>query len=71
MSHPQNKYERKIAGKNKSKKRVPDFVQEDDLEDVAIHYRDTTKLCSCSMCGNPRKFFNDKTVQEKRNQDDR
>jgi len=25
------------------------------------------KLCSCWMCGNPRKYFNEKTVQEKRN----
>lgn len=24
------------------------------------------KACSCWMCGNPRKFFKDKTIQEKR-----
>jgi hypothetical protein len=26
--------------------------------------------CSCSMCGNPRKFYNEKTIQE-RKQDNR
>ncbi len=24
--------------------------------------------CSCSMCGNPRKYFNDDTMQEKKNE---
>lgn len=24
------------------------------------------KPCSCEMCGNPRKFFNEKTLREKR-----
>ena len=26
-------------------------------------------LCSCWMCGNPRKYFNHKTIQEERNED--
>ena len=26
------------------------------------------KFCSCWMCGNPRKYFNDKTFQEKKNE---
>ena len=26
------------------------------------------KMCSCWMCGNPRKYFNEKTIQEKRNE---
>jgi len=28
--------------------------------------RNTTKLCSCSMCGNPRKYLNELTLQEKK-----
>ena len=24
--------------------------------------------CSCSMCGNPRKYYKDKTIQEKKNE---
>jgi len=27
---------------------------------------DTPKPCSCFMCGNPRKYFNEKSVQEQR-----
>jgi hypothetical protein len=26
----------------------------------------TRKRCSCCMCGNPRKFWNEKTMQEKK-----
>lgn len=26
----------------------------------------TPTPCSCYMCGNPRKYFNEKTVQERR-----
>ena len=26
----------------------------------------TRKMCSCFMCGNPRKYFNEKTVKERR-----
>ena len=29
----------------------------------------TPKNCSCYMCGNPRKFFNEKTFQEKKNEE--
>lgn len=68
MSHPKNRFERKVVGKNKSKRRVPDFVPKNDLDKESSHYRDTTKLCSCAMCGNPRKFFGDRTIQEKRNE---
>lgn len=31
--------------------------------------RNTTKLCSCSMCGNKRRTFNEKTLQERRFED--
>lgn len=29
----------------------------------------TATPCSCWMCGNPRKFFNDVTIQEKKSDD--
>lgn len=29
-------------------------------------YADHLAVCSCWMCGNPRKFFNEKTRQEKK-----
>ena len=27
----------------------------------------TGTLCSCYMCGNPRKYFGEETIQERRN----
>lgn len=30
---------------------------------------DTPAPCSCWMCGNPRKYFNERTIQEKRFED--
>ena len=27
----------------------------------------TRKLCSCHMCGNPRKYFSELTIKEKSN----
>jgi hypothetical protein len=30
---------------------------------------DTPKPCSCNMCGNPRKYFNEETMQERRYKD--
>lgn len=29
-------------------------------------YRKVTKPCSCSMCGNPRRWWGQRTVQERR-----
>ncbi len=31
---------------------------------------DTPCICSCTMCGNPRKHFGEKTIQEKRVEQD-
>jgi hypothetical protein len=33
-------------------------------------YRKTKVPCSCPMCGNPRKYFGEKTVQEKKSDED-
>ena len=38
-----------------------------DLTETDIGaYAHSPKGCSCFMCGNPRKWWNDKTVQEKK-----
>lgn len=34
------------------------------LNDRAAHYADHLKMCSCSMCGNPRKWLKEITRQE-------
>lgn len=30
------------------------------------HLAHSPAMCSCHMCGNPRKYFNEKTMQERR-----
>ena len=36
--------------------------------DIGV-YAHTPAICSCVMCGNPRKWFNEPTIHEKRMQD--
>jgi hypothetical protein len=35
-----------------------------EFEEAAEKRADYLKTCSCSMCGNPRKYFKDLTIQE-------
>jgi hypothetical protein len=84
MSHPQNKRERFQIGNVKAKKRfngenvcswLPEEWSEKKIKEwtekgIGLR-RKTTKLCSCEMCGNPRRSqWNTKldklTMQEKR-----
>jgi len=73
--HPHNRRERELIGRLKGIKRAKgywnDFKWEQDkkkVEDLlksnAQIRQDTTKLCSCAMCGNPRNKLNEKTRQE-------
>lgn len=70
MSHPLNKRERFLIGVRKSVKRADGYwgytSQLKWLQRHRYLRRDTTKLCSCMMCGNPRKWYNEKTLQEKK-----
>ncbi len=83
MSHPKDRLERFLIGKRLGVKRsigywsgfkwVRDKSEEGQLEfreSAAYLRRNTTKLCSCSLCGNPRRVawkHKDKlTMQEKR-----
>ena len=82
MSHPKDRRERFLKGKTKGEKRAfrelggEKFLWEDPkkrkklLERASYLRRNTTKLCSCSMCGNQRKVaWNKKdklTMQEKK-----
>lgn len=73
MSHPCNRLERRMIGEVKCKKRVYLFITEKEAKkrpDILNHWsrrhRNTTKICSCSMCGNPRKFFKERSIQEKK-----
>ena len=76
MPHPSNKKDRFLKGMNKGLRRAEGLHEttckrdpdehSDLVSKTARHTRHTTKLCSCPMCGNKRKFFKEKTMQEKK-----
>ena len=84
MSHPKDRRHRFLIGETKGKRRgyrywngmkhiKDDAEREKLLKRASYRRRDTTKCCSCSMCGNPRRdAWNKKgklTMQEKRQED--
>jgi hypothetical protein len=42
------------------------YAQEDDPKAVGKHYSTHGSDCSCMFCGNPRKFFDEKTLAERK-----
>ena len=36
------------------------------IEQRARYLLQTPKSCSCPMCGNPRRYFGERTIQERR-----
>lgn len=42
------------------------FSDKDAYEKHLRKIAKTKKPCSCYMCGNPRKYLNEKSIQEKR-----
>ena len=42
------------------------FGSKESREEHIRQMTETRKPCSCYMCGNPRKHWNDITIQEKR-----
>jgi len=70
MKHPKNKRDRFITGTYKAVKRTKSITTktstEQFVEKTLCRTRHTTISCSCYICGNPRKFFNEKTMQKKR-----
>jgi hypothetical protein len=75
MSHPVSKRERFLIGSHKGKKRAEGQCaswkgdHEKWLFRNSRRLRDTTKLCNCRMCANPRKVFGEATMQERRYED--
>ena len=85
MSHPKDRRHRFLIGETKGKRRgyrywngmkdiKDDAEKEKLLKKASYRRRDTTKCCSCSMCGNPRrndwgKNKDKLTMQEKRQED--
>lgn len=71
MSHPKDKRDRFLKSEYKGRKRAfgdPLLSKEEIPRWIRLH-RNTTKMCSCTMCGNPRKKLKEITVQEKREND--
>lgn len=76
MSHPRDRRERFLKGKHLGEKRAfgefgaCKYLSKEEMERFAYQRRNTTKICSCSMCGNPRrkswKTKNKLTLQELR-----
>jgi len=81
MSHPRDRRERFLIGKKLGEKRAFGYwggaslfknekERAEFIEKNAQRRRDTTKLCSCSLCGNPRRVcWNKKdqiTMQERK-----
>jgi len=72
MSHPVNRLDRFQKGAYKSKKRVSTFyihMQKVDriylTKKYCCRYRNITTKCSAARCcGNPRRYFNELTLQE-------
>lgn len=45
-----------------------DNIRNENFE-KAKRERDHMKMCSCPMCGNPRKWWNEVTIQERKAKD--
>lgn len=55
----------------KSRKSAPKHTSELDISprEVGKTYSTHGVSCSCAGCGNPRKHFHEKSLQEKKNED--
>lgn len=52
--------------KAKAKRLVRKILRNKRLDEWANKNAEHLKSCSCYMCGNPRKYFKKRTIQEKR-----
>lgn len=54
----------------KALKKAEMFYASDDFEEWkkrwAVRHADNLASCSCHMCGNPRRIWNEPTIQEKK-----
>jgi hypothetical protein len=63
-------YTRNQAERVKKKRSSYDNANSTSNRDVAIGLiSHTPAVCSCWMCGNPRKYFKEVTIQEKKFKD--
>ena len=70
MSHPIDRRQRFLIGMRKGEKRAKGYWNRvagtpEWFKLQGALRRDTTKLCSCPMCGNPRRLLGELTMQER------
>lgn len=70
MSHPVDRRQRFLIGQKKGRKRAKGYWNHitqtpEWFKLQGALRRNTTKLCSCISCGNPRRLFGELTMQEK------
>lgn len=61
------RHHRKRRTKNEYNKWMLIWNNHEIATDCGRRFRDIRTPCSCPACGNPRKWFNEKTRQEKKN----
>lgn len=72
IASPKQKRQKRFLQKERNKKKWSKVVRQHmfDMFEITPKMIGTAanhgKLCSCHMCGNPRKFFNAKTLQEQK-----
>lgn len=64
----EKKKERRIRDQINKKNKVKKYIIYKDNPDTAIRNANHPKACSCSICGNVRKFFDEVTTQEKKSE---
>ena len=72
VENPKQKRQKRFQQKDRNKKKWSRVVRQHmfGMFEITPKMIGTAanhgKLCSCHMCGNPRKFFNAKTLQEQK-----
>lgn len=66
--HQLEKRKKKIRNRwlNEWRDRYYRALPEEELKECINREASTRKRCSCYMCGNVRKYFKEKTLQEKK-----
>lgn len=72
----QKRFQQKERNLHKWNKRIEQRVHwegrnilDEHDEKVARIYANHGKLCSCAGCGNPRRHFSERTIQERKNEE--
>ena len=59
-------HRKRLQNKRRNYWHMQSWSDVEQLEKAIKQVIRTPKPCSCFICGNPRKFFQEKTVQERR-----